>query len=615
TSPDGVSYHLGLVSRYLRWHSFGHITTNMYANLSEGLEMLFLFAFAFGRHSAAAMIEFAFLLALPLGMLSYGRRFGFAKAGVLGAILVFASPVFGMSGTVAYNDVAGVCVLFAIFYLLQIWAATRQQNLIVPIGVLAGFAYGIKYTLFLAVPCAAAFLIWKLVSARQPMLKPLAIFGICALAMMAPWMVKNWIIVRNPFSPFMNAYFPNPYITVGFEKSYTEMMRSQEDLTPAQRPLEQTTQGGKTAGFIGPIFLLAPLALFALRFAAGRQLLLAGAIFIVPALTNLQTRFLMPCVPFVALALGLAVMEAQAAFWLLLLFGTITCWPGFTSNYCTSYAWRLTSFPIKEALRIIPESETLHKRILWMPLADLIDQKVPTDGLVLSLNDPPEAYTSRNIVIGYESAFAQKLTDILYCAAINEYRATQTLTFAFPEQTLQRVRVVQSAGSNTDRWSVAELRLYDKGGELARSPEWRLSAKPNPFEVALAFDNDPVTRWSSEEALYPGMRMQVDLGRPRPVDSVVLECAHDQGAIQLHLESEVAPGVWKTISAGPVRSDLQSEWNLRRAATLDLRARGVTHLLASSDDLGAADFENNAREWGFQLEGTGPKARLYRLIP
>lgn len=57
-SPDGTAYHLGLVARYLREHGFRRITTNMYANLSQGVEMLYLFAFAFGRHSAAALVHF-----------------------------------------------------------------------------------------------------------------------------------------------------------------------------------------------------------------------------------------------------------------------------------------------------------------------------------------------------------------------------------------------------------------------------------------------------------------------------------------------------------------------------------------------------------------------------
>ena len=68
-SPDGTGYHLSLVARYLRDHGFERLTTNMYGNLSQGMEMLFLFAFAFGRHSAAALTHFSFLLALTFSVL------------------------------------------------------------------------------------------------------------------------------------------------------------------------------------------------------------------------------------------------------------------------------------------------------------------------------------------------------------------------------------------------------------------------------------------------------------------------------------------------------------------------------------------------------------------
>ena len=67
-SADGSAYHLGFVQRYIDQHGFGHIVTSMYANLPLGVEMLFLFAFSLGRHSAAALVHFAFLLALPLMM-------------------------------------------------------------------------------------------------------------------------------------------------------------------------------------------------------------------------------------------------------------------------------------------------------------------------------------------------------------------------------------------------------------------------------------------------------------------------------------------------------------------------------------------------------------------
>ncbi len=82
-SPDGAGYHLGLVARYLREHGFVRITDNLYAAMPAGVEMLFLFAFAFGRHSAAAMVHFAFLVALAWQVFSYGRRSGFPVPGAV----------------------------------------------------------------------------------------------------------------------------------------------------------------------------------------------------------------------------------------------------------------------------------------------------------------------------------------------------------------------------------------------------------------------------------------------------------------------------------------------------------------------------------------------------
>ena len=154
-SPDGAGYHLGLVARYLREHGFVRITDNLYAAMPAGVEMLFLFAFAFGRHSAAALVHFAFLVALVWQVFSYGRRSGFPVAGACAALLVFASPVVGIDGTSAYNDVAVAAIAFTLFYLLQVWDEDRTWRLAAAIGLVAGFAFAAKYTAWPAVIYAA----------------------------------------------------------------------------------------------------------------------------------------------------------------------------------------------------------------------------------------------------------------------------------------------------------------------------------------------------------------------------------------------------------------------------------------------------------------------------
>jgi hypothetical protein len=612
-SPDGSTYHLGLVARYLRQHGFGRITTDMYANLSQGMEMLFLPAFAIGKHSAAAMVEFAFLAVLPLGMLSYGRRVGYPVAGIVGALLTFTSPLFGISGTTAYNDVAGVCVVFAVFYLLQIWLKSGDSRLILLMGLLGGFAYGIKYTLFLAVPYAGSIIIWKLWRTGRPMLQPIANFCGCALMMMLPWMLKNWITVENPFSPFLNSLFPNPFVTIYFEKNYVDLMRNYQHLTPQVRLAEALWRGQKTGGFLGPIFLLVPLSLFSLRYAAGRQLLLAGSLFFLPGLTNLQARFLMPCVPFFSLALGIVASQVPVAAWTFILIPAVLGWPTVYKRYCDPYAWRIEHFPLKAALRKIPESKTLEKTLPDVALSRLIEEVVPPNGRVFSFGTPPEAYTSREILIGYESAMGNRLLDLFEVALNADFQPTRYLTFSFGPTRLRKLRIVQTARDEEDRWSIAELRVYHGDSELPRSPAWRLDAKPNPWDIGYAFDNNPATRWNSQQAIYSGMEVGVDFGSEQMIDRVVLECSHDQWKTRFKLQGAPADGVWKDLAGEPASADRSSDWNLRHAAVLAAQGSGITHLLVLHTDFGADDLNSKRQEWGLQIVGATGNARLYRL--
>ena len=120
-SPDGSGYHLGNVVRMWRNHGFDWNYHSMYAYLSLGTEMLFLWAFSFGRHSAAALVHFAFYCTLPWLLVCWGRRFGHWRAGFFAAMALFVAPVIAKDGAAAYNDLAVVTVIYAGFYLLQVW--------------------------------------------------------------------------------------------------------------------------------------------------------------------------------------------------------------------------------------------------------------------------------------------------------------------------------------------------------------------------------------------------------------------------------------------------------------------------------------------------------------
>src|SRR5207249_1754063 len=152
-----------------------------------------------------------------------------------GALMVFVSPIVGKPATTAYIDVAVACVVFAVFYLLEIWKRGQSNKILVGVGLLAGFCYAAKYTAGMAVPYALATIIYH---TRARFLRPVLLAGVCAAAMMAPYLVKNAMVTGNPVAPFFNQVFPNRAMTVSLERSYSHQMRYWNGVQLEQTPLE-----------------------------------------------------------------------------------------------------------------------------------------------------------------------------------------------------------------------------------------------------------------------------------------------------------------------------------------------------------------------------------------
>ena len=531
-SADGSSYHLGLVSHYLRVHGFEKITTDFYAALSAGVDILYVPAFAIGGHSAASLTHFCFGIMLALAMLAYGRRIGKPWVGATGALLTWLSPVVGMDQTSAYNDVAVTAIVFAAFYWTQIWDQEQDSRLLIPLGLVTGYAYAAKYTVFLIAVFVIGFVAW-----RTRKLKPVLAVAVLALVMAGPWTIRNGIWYQNPVAPLGNWLFRNPYMHVITEQQYAAYMRSYNLRNLWALPWEVTVRGQDTAGLIGPIFLLTPLALFSLRFAQGRRLLLAGALMVSTYFANIGTRFLIPSLPFFSLALAMAVgsrhrtpglpgadgenaapafrcgafKETPVLLAAVMVFQAAAGWPAVMKHYTARYAWRLDRIPYREALRKIPQETYLSQRDPDYNIARMLDANMPTGERALAFGFGREAYTSRQVLVSFRSASNEVLGDIVTAGFSLDSQPIMAREFRFAERNVRRMRVVQTAQAlPPEQWSVHELRFLNHGVEIARRPEWRLRAWPNPWEVQLAFDNSAVTRWRSWEVAFPGMFMDVD---------------------------------------------------------------------------------------------------------
>lgn len=598
TSPDGQAYHLGLVYRYFRLHGFERLTSNMYGNLSQGMEMLFLFAFSFGRHPAAATLHCCFLFALTLMLFSYGRRIGRPYAGACAGMLVYLSPLAGIDGVSAYNDVALAAVGFATFYLVEIWReseADKRPALLIPIGLLAGFCFAIKYTGFVAAAYAGTIALWELAvrgsASRRRTLVSLATVAGLVVLMAAPWLIKNWMWLGNPVSPFFNRVFPNPYTHIAFEDEYRRYFRSYD--LPSLKPLFwMDTVKGQLGGQIGPTFLLTPLALLSLRAREGRRILLAGVFFLSTYPQNIGARFLIPCLPYAALGIALALDFSRKAQAVLIMLAALLAWPKVINRYrAPAGGWQIATVPWKAALGIVPQDRYLAQRDGEWLTARMLDEFVPEGKGVWSTSPVAESYTKTQVLVNYYSAEGEQIQDILNTPTKPDYQPLWNLRYTFPARTMSHVGLVQDAESPGDIWSIGEMRFFLGSEEIQPGPKWRFSASSFPWDIGLAFDRNPVTRWRSWEPIHPGMHFDVDFGERVTLDRVELHCSHDQWKIEVGIDR---------VRARLQKLDDPQPGDLRRLATATVKARGIDYLLIGGDHWLTSDIDSDPARWGLR---------------
>jgi hypothetical protein len=272
----------------------------------------------------------------------------------------------------------------------------------------------------------------------------------------------------------------------------------------------------------------------------------------------------------------------------------------------------LTLTPRKDAFHLRDPGQYLRIYLPLYPVSELVERATPPASTVFTFKAIPDAYTSRRILVEYESASNREAARIFRSAATGAGVPNGRLSFSFPPRRLRAIRVRQTA-SGGDIWSINELRIFSHGQQLPREPAWRLAAQPYPWSIQDAFDNSPVTFWRSGEAIHPGMFVAVDFGAMRELDRVVLEGPVDQYGVRLELDGETAAGRWRRLAEQPVLGDGAPYLGYRRAAAEELKRRGIDYILCFQDEAGADDVRLNSDLWGVREVGAAAGARLYRL--
>jgi len=246
-------------------------------------------------------------------------------------------------------------------------------------------------------------------------------------------------------------------------------------------------------------------------------------------------------------------------------------------------------------------------------MSRLADSFIPADGHIFTYGGIAEAYTARDVTIAYESGRANAAGEVLARGIALDMDATRSLTYKFPNRNFLKIRVVQTA-TTPNIWSLSEVRLLNFAGtEYPRQRWWRVTASPNPWDVAWALDNCPVTRWKAWDRSTPGQFVEIDFVKPVDVGQVRLETSTDQPFTKMRIDAQLPDGKWTTVSDQPEVAALAPPSNVRAIAIDDLRRMGFTHLIVAKSEFLAPDVFTHEGDWGLtKLADTG-NARLYKM--
>lgn len=575
---DPNTYHLEAARDALREGRFSS-EISFYNRLPQALELLFVIAYAFGGASAARLVHFAFLIATVPLIVAIGRRAGLPDYAAYGATaLYFLSPVVAVTGTAAFNDAALVCATLAMLLVLldggPAWLA----------GGLAGFCYAIKMTGGLAIP------VGLLILAGRKQWRSILPFGLAASVVIAPWLIRNAVETGNPFAPFFNAWFPNRYFHIATEQQISAALRNY-GVSFADR-FREVLWGGRLQGILGPVFVLAPLGLLALRRRGGMVLFALALLFSVPWWLNAGTRFLLTALPFVALCMTASLPRAGVI--VLVGIQAVTAWPAAVKRYSPD-VW------------ILPGRMTLQESGDYL-LAKMIESHTAAGDRIFDLYGVHAAHTDRRFTNSWQSAAAEVLLRGLEFAKLPGQQQLYEWKAVFPEQPVTGVRIRQT-GTTETIWSVAEIELTDGDRRVPNSRRWSLDANPNRWELPLAFDRNYASRWMAWQHARPDQWIAVDFEDPETLTGVAVVGTIWDGLLPLSIELRSSGGAWATV---PADTALLPPADLRRPAIQKLRSAGFRYVVASGE-LRAA-FLADPAAWGVSAVGDRDGVTLLRIL-
>ncbi len=206
---DDMVYHLRLPALYAAAGGLQRLPLFFYSDMGTHLHLLGVLALLLGGDVAVRALAALLGLCAAAAVFALARRLGGPRAGRYAAVLFLATPVvLATLPTAAVGLPVTLLTSLAALALLR-YAGQRSAGAAALAGIFCGLAAGAKYTA--AFPALAVGLALLALSARRgergrrpghPLL-----FGLAALAALAPHLLKDLLLTGNPVYPMLYGLF------------------------------------------------------------------------------------------------------------------------------------------------------------------------------------------------------------------------------------------------------------------------------------------------------------------------------------------------------------------------------------------------------------------------
>ena len=457
----------------------------------QAVEMLYTWVILLGSPRAAGALHWFFGFFTLFIVWQWGTELADRRTGWLSCALLLSATTFPSLMGKAYTDAATIFYAAAGFAAIRRWRdSPRPCNLMIA-GAMAGFAFGTKYT-GVVIGLGLSFLV--IIAQPRRVFKNFMIFGLPAVVLSTPWLVKNVILAGNPTYPFFFGGLGWDTIRAAwYSQAGTGLLHS-DPWKLVTAPFIMTIVGAEGTDIwhatFGPLFLvLTPLIAYQWKRRSHRAwlkdaILYSSFLYLFwlygAAVSRLmiQPRFLFPVLP------PLAVLSALAFNSLHSLkgksFAVHRILGAFIALVLVLGAFRTASELMRD--RVIPvlagtlsEEDYLYHHLGWHYAAMRTIEDLPDDGQVLFLFEPRSYYCPPGrclpdgILDIWYHARRQGKTAVSLAAEWREQDVSHVLIYILGAQTLREAGedpFTEDDWDELDRLQTQQLRVVENFGDV-----------------------------------------------------------------------------------------------------------------------------------------------------